>query len=141
MLNYTMNHIEQGVIILGENNQITLANRSAEKQLNMEELDKKTLPLDFDEVQFSVEDDERIHMLKDLENKEIEKTLKRFGITTSGKREAARSLGIELATLYRKMETTNSHNENLSRPDSCRPMIRKEGYGKSIGPYPSFLLL
>lgn len=75
-------------------------------------LDKKTLPVDFDEVSFSVEDEEQIHMLKDLETKEIYKALKRFGTTTNGKKEAAKSLGIGLATLYRKMEGLNSHNEN-----------------------------
>lgn len=49
-----------------------------------------------------VEDD--IVPLKELERKEIEKAIRLCGNTTKGKKEAAKQLGIGLATLYRKLE-------------------------------------
>ncbi|MDL2323881.1 sigma 54-interacting transcriptional regulator [Ruminococcaceae bacterium OttesenSCG-928-A16] len=42
--------------------------------------------------------------LKLVERQEIEKALKVFGNTTQGKKQAAKTLGIGLATLYRKMD-------------------------------------
>ena len=51
--------------------------------------------------------------LKELEYRAIRKAIDRCGNTTQGKKEAARQLGIGLATLYRKLEEiTNSQNEN-----------------------------
>lgn len=51
--------------------------------------------------------------LKELEYRAIRKAIERCGNTTQGKKEAARKLGIGLATLYRKLEEiTNSQNEN-----------------------------
>lgn len=41
--------------------------------------------------------------LKELERREIQKAIDFYGNTTQGKKEAARSLGIGLATLYRKL--------------------------------------
>ncbi len=42
--------------------------------------------------------------LHDLERLAIEQALKRFGVTAEGKRRAAESLGIGVATLYRKLK-------------------------------------
>lgn len=42
--------------------------------------------------------------LKETESIEIQRALRIFGDSTSGKRKAAKSLGISLATLYRKLE-------------------------------------
>ena len=51
--------------------------------------------------------------LKELEQREIQKAIARCGNTTQGKKEAARQLGIGLATLYRKLEEIqNSQSEN-----------------------------
>ena len=46
---------------------------------------------------------EEIRPLRELENLEIEKALRLFGDHTEGKKQAARALGISLATLYRKL--------------------------------------
>lgn len=46
---------------------------------------------------------EGICHLKELEEREIEKALKLFGDDTEGKKQAAKALGISLATLYRKL--------------------------------------
>ena len=40
-----------------------------------------------------------------LEEREIRKALAKFGTSTKGKKEAARALGLSLATLYRKMQS------------------------------------
>ena len=48
--------------------------------------------------------DEAILSLKELEARAIQRALRKFGDTTQGKKEAARVLGISLATLYRKIE-------------------------------------
>lgn len=50
------------------------------------------------------EPDRRIIRLKDLEKREICKALEIFGNGTDGKKQAAKALGISLATLYRKLE-------------------------------------
>lgn len=42
--------------------------------------------------------------LKEVERREIRKSMAQFGTTTQGKKMAARELGIGLATLYRKLE-------------------------------------
>ncbi|NBK20047.1 sigma 54-interacting transcriptional regulator [Anaerotruncus sp. 1XD42-93] len=42
--------------------------------------------------------------LKELERQEIRKALSLYGVSTSGKKQAASRLGISLATLYRKLE-------------------------------------
>ena len=42
--------------------------------------------------------------LKELEQQEIRKALSLYGVSTSGKKQAASRLGISLATLYRKLE-------------------------------------
>ncbi len=46
---------------------------------------------------------EEICRLKELEEREIEKALRIFGDDTEGKKQAAKALGISLATLYRKL--------------------------------------
>lgn len=74
-------------------------------------LDEETMPRDFQEETAKAEeplpvlpDDDAIIPLKTLESMEIHKALARFGDTTQGKKEAAKQLGISLATLYRKLE-------------------------------------
>lgn len=47
---------------------------------------------------------ETVMPLRDLERREIKKAIDAFGDNTQGKKQAAKSLGIGLATLYRKME-------------------------------------
>ncbi len=46
---------------------------------------------------------QQIRPLKDLEEQEIRRALELFGSGTEGKRQAAKALGISLATLYRKL--------------------------------------
>lgn len=46
-----------------------------------------------------------IQLLRILEEKEIRKALEKYGNTTSGKKMAAKALGLSLATLYRKMQS------------------------------------
>ncbi|MPN39922.1 hypothetical protein SDC9_187456 [bioreactor metagenome] len=67
-------------------------------------LDNKTLPANLLFKEEKPVDIDIIHTLKELEEIEIQKALERFGNTTEGKKEAAKSLGIGLATLYRKLE-------------------------------------
>ncbi len=47
--------------------------------------------------------------LQEVENRAILQALKHFGNTTEGKRLASKSLGISLATLYRKLEQDKSY--------------------------------
>ncbi|MCR3955057.1 MAG: sigma 54-interacting transcriptional regulator [Gudongella sp.] len=73
-------------------------------------LDNKTLPLDFFE-DISKKDSEvndyyyndDVITLKELEKREVEKASIIFGHSTEGKKKAADSLGISLATYYRKL--------------------------------------
>lgn len=88
---------------------------SIEFMVNMMEedgiLDWKTLPQDIlnyadgaeTERTVSKEAGKRILRLKELEEKEIRKALDLFGADTDGKKQAAKALGISLATLYRKL--------------------------------------
>lgn len=56
--------------------------------------------------------EKEIITLKELEQREIRRAIQQCGNTTQGKKEAARQLGIGLATLYRKLEEiTNSQSE------------------------------
>ena len=68
------------------------------------DLDLETLPVDFDEQKPGERQEEEYLTLKELEARAIGRALERFGTTTEGKKEAAKSLGISLATLYRKMD-------------------------------------
>lgn len=72
-------------------------------------LTMETLPLEFEREEQGKSDEDVIRTLRELERVEIEKALERFGTTTDGKKEAAKSLGISLATLYRKMEQNFSN--------------------------------
>lgn len=74
-------------------------------------LDEETMPRDFQEKTSlstleaaPVSTDGVITPLKTLESAEIRKALRLCGDTTQGKKEAAKQLGIGLATLYRKLE-------------------------------------
>ena len=83
-------------------------------------LDEKTLPREVrewrgkketkvhateaDECQPEEKKEEEQLTLKELEQRAIYQALARYGDTTQGKKEAARQLGIGLATLYRKLE-------------------------------------
>jgi sigma-54 dependent transcriptional regulator, acetoin dehydrogenase operon transcriptional activator AcoR len=52
-------------------------------------------------------DDKEIITLKELEEREIKKALKIYGITTEDKKKIAKKLGIGIATLYRKIDEYN----------------------------------
>lgn len=74
-------------------------------------LDEETMPRDFQEKTSlstleaaPVSTDAAITPLKTLESAEIRKALRLCGDSTQGKKEAAKQLGIGLATLYRKLE-------------------------------------
>lgn len=67
-------------------------------------LDNATLPLDFFAKETEQNDTQAIQTLRTLEEAEIRKALKWYGNTTEGKKLAAKSLGIGLATLYRKLD-------------------------------------
>lgn len=74
-------------------------------------LDEDTMPRDFQEKTSlstleaaPVSTDAAITPLKTLESAEIRKALRLCGDSTQGKKEAAKQLGIGLATLYRKLE-------------------------------------
>lgn len=74
-------------------------------------LDEETMPRDFQEKTSlstleaaPVSTDGVITPLKTLESAEIRKALRLCGDSTQGKKEAAKQLGIGLATLYRKLE-------------------------------------
>lgn len=75
-------------------------------------LDVGTLPESIREYEEMKEPESRageapgkVTQLKELERQEIRKALELFGSGTEGKKQAARALGISLATLYRKLET------------------------------------
>lgn len=48
--------------------------------------------------------EEKVISLREVERREIEKALRHYGKSTQGKKMAAQSLGIGLATLYRKLD-------------------------------------
>lgn len=72
-------------------------------------LDNKTLPMDFfDDITEKDNEDSNYYnndviTLKILEKKEVAKASRIFGNSTEGKKKAADSLGISLATYYRKL--------------------------------------
>ena len=72
-------------------------------------LNNKTLPIDFFEN--NIFEDKTfggkktsVTPIRELELKEVEKALTIYGDSTEGKREAAKNLGISLATYYRRLE-------------------------------------
>lgn len=79
-----------------------------EYMVNMMEdgiIDMNTLPKNiFDPLDLIIPDKNLIKPLEALEREEIEKAIKLFGDTTRGKEQAAKSLGIGIATLYRKLQ-------------------------------------
>ena len=89
---------------------------TVEFMINMMEedgvLNRRTLPANISEpqsepqtaVQVDTELQETVTPLKELEYSEIMKALRLCGNDTEGKKQAAKKLGIGLATLYRKME-------------------------------------
>ncbi len=89
---------------------------TVEFMINMMEedgvLDTRTLPANISEPQTEagnvIQEDTALHEavipLKELEHSEILKALRLCGSDTEGKKQAAKKLGIGLATLYRKVE-------------------------------------
>lgn len=59
---------------------------------------------------------ETVCSLKELEKREIGKALRLYGTSTRGKQQAAKELGIGLATLYRKMEELEKGNSQNEKP-------------------------
>lgn len=86
----------------------------AEYMVNMMEdgiIDKTTLPKNiFDPLDLIIMDKGAIKPLTLLEQEEIEKAINLFGNDTKGKEEAAKALGIGIATLYRKLQNLQKCN-------------------------------
>ena len=80
-------------------------------------LDTKTLPDNFfeearEETKESIDVSyETVRSLKELEKEEILKAIRLYGSDTEGKKKAAKSLGIGLATLYRKLEEYSQNDK------------------------------
>ena len=82
---------------------------SIEYSVNMaqgSEITVDVLPKSILEYEEKFEEDETsaIETLEDLEKREIQKALKRYGVYKKDKELAAKALGISRATLYRKIE-------------------------------------
>lgn len=68
-------------------------------------LGKETLPIDFFKQKRQEKETRReVSTLKELEQEGIQRAINIYGSNTAGKKAAAKSLGIGLATLYRKLE-------------------------------------
>ena len=85
---------------------------SIEYSVNMaqgSEITVDVLPKSILEYEEKFEEDETsaIETLEDLEKREIQKALKRYGVYKKDKELAAKALGISRATLYRKIEKYN----------------------------------
>lgn len=115
LLNKKFNYIENSTIELFKTHKwkgnVRELENTIEFMINMMDTDgilnDMTLPMDFLEDDYNhITDDvnsNRITPLKDLELNEINKASRIYGDTTEGKRLAAESLGISLATYYRKL--------------------------------------
>lgn len=83
-----------------------------EYMVNMMEdgiIDMNTLPKNiFDPLDLIIPDKNLIKPLELLEKQEIEKAINLFGDNTKGKEQAAKALGIGIATLYRKLQNIES---------------------------------
>jgi len=54
--------------------------------------------------------------LRELEDEHIRSVLEMYGMTTEGKKKAAKALGIGIATLYRKLGEIYQNDKNLLMP-------------------------
>ncbi|ADK17062.1 helix-turn-helix domain-containing protein [Clostridium ljungdahlii] len=59
-------------------------------------------------------ENEEVMTIKDLEKREIEKVLAKYGHIKEGKTDAAKALGISRATLYRKLKEYNIKSQNAN---------------------------
>ena len=77
--------------------------------MNMVEEDEKTIDLKHLPPKFlgNKEKDEKIKTLKELEKEAISNLLKIYGNSSEAKKNVAKSLGIGIATLYRKLSSYN----------------------------------
>lgn len=116
LLNKTYNHIDSSTMNLLKNHywkgNVRELENTIEFMVNMMEADgiinNRTLPVDFFEDMLSGNktdiESAAIIPLKELEKREIKKAAEVFGDSTEGKKLAANSLGISLATYYRRLE-------------------------------------
>ncbi len=116
LLNKTYSHIDLSTMNLLKNHywkgNVRELENTIEFMVNMMEVDgiinNRTLPVDFFEDMLSVDnidiENTAIIPLKELEKMEIKKAAQVFGDSTEGKKLAANSLGISLATYYRRLD-------------------------------------
>lgn len=116
LLNKTYSHIDSNTMNLLKNHywkgNVRELENTIEFMVNMMEADgiinNRTLPVDFFEDMLSGNktdiESATIIPLKELEKREIKKAAQVFGDSTEGKKLAANSLGISLATYYRRLE-------------------------------------
>ncbi|MEL7647267.1 MAG: sigma 54-interacting transcriptional regulator [Sedimentibacter sp.] len=116
LLNKTYSHIDLNTMNLLKNHywkgNVRELENTIEFMVNMMEADgiinNRTLPVDFFEDMLSknnnYNENAAIIPLKELEKREIKKAAQAFGDSTEGKKQAANSLGISLATYYRRLE-------------------------------------
>ncbi|MPM39277.1 DNA-binding transcriptional activator HyfR [bioreactor metagenome] len=116
LLNKTYSHIDSNTMNLLKNHywkgNVRELENTIEFMVNMMEADgiinNRTLPVDFFEDMLSGNKNDiesaTIIPLKELEKREIKKAAQVFGDSTEGKKLAANSLGISLATYYRRLE-------------------------------------
>ncbi len=116
LLNKTYSHIDLSTMNLLKNHywkgNVRELENTIEFMVNMMEADgiinNRTLPVDFFEDMLrgnnTYIESAAIIPLKELEKKEIKKAAQVFGDSTEGKKLAANSLGISLATYYRRLE-------------------------------------
>jgi len=62
-------------------------------------------------------EDQYVHTIQELEEKEIQKALWIYGDSTEGKRRIAQKLGIGMATLYRKLVVCKINNINTKEEE------------------------
>ncbi len=116
LLNKTYSHIDLSTMNLLKNHywkgNVRELENTIEFMVNMMEADgiinNRTLPVDFFDNMLNENNTDienaAIIPLKELEKREIKKAAQVFGDSTEGKKLAANSLGISLATYYRRLE-------------------------------------
>jgi transcriptional regulator with PAS, ATPase and Fis domain len=75
-------------------------------------IERNNLNLDLWSITTGMED-QYVHTIQELEEKEIQKAIWIYGDSTEGKRRIAQKLGIGMATLYRKLDTYKIRNVNM----------------------------
>lgn len=81
-------------------------------------IERNKLNLDLWSITAGMED-QYVHTIRELEEKEIQKAMWIYGDSTEGKRRIAQKLGIGMATLYRKLDIYNIGNVNADELGGC----------------------